>query len=115
MIILPLNSPELLLLRRVRDYAHKTANSYHAQRRGKNSTISILSKIPGIGVTKQNTLLDSFTNIESMATSSVEQLSNLPGIGIGLAEIILEYLKPWRQNIEIVGDTENPSHTVLIN
>ncbi len=115
MIILPLNSPELLLLRRVRDYAHKTANSYHAQRRGKNSTISILSKIPGIGVTKQNTLLDSFTNIESMANASVEQLSNLPGIGIGLAEIILDYLKPWRQNIEIVGDTENPSHTVLIN
>ena len=115
MVILPLNSPELLLLRRVRDYAHKTANSYHAQRRGKNSTISILSKIPGVGVTKQNTLIDSFNNIESMATASIEQLSNLPGIGVRLAEIILDYLKPWRQDMEIVGDTEAPSHTVLIN
>ena len=112
LIILPLNSPELLLLRRVRDYAHKTANSYHAQRRGKNSTISMLSKIPGIGVSKQNTLLDSFSSIESMANATVEQLSNLPGIGIRLAENILEYLKPWRQNNEILGDIESPPHTV---
>ena len=48
-IALPEDSKALLILRRIRDEAHRFAVSYHRQLRTKRSTLSALEEIPGIG------------------------------------------------------------------
>ena len=46
---LPLNSPGLLLLRKLRDEAHRFALTYHRKLREKKFGGSSLDEIPGIG------------------------------------------------------------------
>ena len=48
-VVLPLDSPCLLLLWRIRDEAHRFALTYHRNLRGRVTRSSILDEIPGIG------------------------------------------------------------------
>ena len=47
-VILRRESPELYLLQRVRDEAHRFANTYHRKLRGQAMTASVLDELPGV-------------------------------------------------------------------
>jgi excinuclease ABC subunit C len=47
------NSPELYVLARIRDEAHRFANTFHRDRRSKSTLRSELDAIPGIGATRR--------------------------------------------------------------
>ena len=51
------NSPELYVLARIRDEAHRFANTFHQSVRSKQTLRSELDAIPGIGVTRRQRLL----------------------------------------------------------
>ncbi|MGI8650686.1 MAG: excinuclease ABC subunit UvrC [Rubrobacter sp.] len=79
-VILERNSPELRLLQRVRDEAHRFANTYHKNVRGKAMTASVLDELPGVGPARKKKILDHFGTPDAFMNASVEELEEvLPG------------------------------------
>jgi len=74
------NSPELHLLQRVRDEAHRFANTYHRQVRGRVMTASVLDELPGVGPTRKKKILDHFGTPEAFLGASLEELESVPGL-----------------------------------
>src|SRR5207237_6670821 len=65
-IALRANSPELYVLARIRDAAHRFANTFHRDRRTKASLKSELDSIPGIGPTRRQRLLKHFGSVRAV-------------------------------------------------
>ncbi len=84
----------LLLLRRLRDEAHRFAVSYHRQQRGERMKRSRLSDIPGLGPKRVKELLGHFRSIDAIQLASPEQIAAAPGVGPALASQIWEYFHP---------------------
>lgn len=93
-IVLRNNHPALHLLQAIRDESHRTAVRYHRQRRRKRQFTSALDGIPGVGKNRRQALLKTFGGIAAIAAASPEQIAAVPGIGDGLAQTILEHLRP---------------------
>lgn len=91
-IILPKDSLSLILLKRVRDEAHRFAITYHRKRRKKETIKSILDEIPKVGEKKKKELIKHFGSVEKIASASIEDLTTVPGIGKKLAETIWHFL-----------------------
>jgi excinuclease ABC subunit C len=89
---LSLNSPALNLLQRLRDEAHRFANTYNADLRSKKIRESVLDDFPGLGATRRTALLAHFGSIERLRAASVDQLSAVPGLGPRLAADLHAYL-----------------------
>jgi excinuclease ABC subunit C len=90
---LPLQSPGLLLLRRLRDEAHRFALTYHRKIRDKRMHGSLLEEIPGVGPRRKRMLLRTFGSLEAIRRASVDDLASVPTMTRTLAEQIREYLK----------------------
>ncbi len=91
-IELPLNSPGLMLLRKLRDEAHRFALTYHRKLRDKKTTGSTLEEIPGIGPRRKRLLLRAFGSVEGIRRASVEEVAAVPTMTRGMAERVREYL-----------------------
>ncbi|MGB4735754.1 MAG: excinuclease ABC subunit UvrC [Bacillota bacterium] len=85
-IALPEDSKALLLLRRIRDEAHRFAVSYHRQLRTKRSMLSELEEIPGIGKKRLKALLTAFGSLKGVRAASVDEIAKVPGMNYKLAE-----------------------------
>ena len=79
-ILLDHDTPELQLLQRVRDEAHRFAITHHRQRRDAAMTTSILDDLPGIGAARKRTLLNHFGSPEAILAATREQLEQVPGL-----------------------------------
>jgi excinuclease ABC subunit C len=90
-IALRSNSPELYMLARIRDEAHRFANTFHRDRRSKASLRSELDIIPGIGATRRQRLLKHFGSVRAVRQASVEELAKAPGMNKKAAEAIVKY------------------------
>jgi len=89
-IVLPRRSQALYLVQRVRDEAHRFAITSHQKRRSRQSLVSRLESIPGVGPKRRKVLLKYFHNsIDAIKRASVEELCRVPGIHRSLAEAIL--------------------------
>lgn len=91
-VVLSKTSVSLILLRRIRDEAHRFAISYHRLRREKEGIRSVLDEIPGLGSVKKIELMKHFGSVKKLASVSKEDIMKVPGIGEKLAEKIWEYL-----------------------
>jgi excinuclease ABC subunit C len=93
---LPLQLPEdsgaLKLLQRIRDEAHRFANSFHSLLLKKRISESVLDEIPGVSESRKKALLETFGSVERIRKSSAEEISSVPGIGHRLGEQISQYL-----------------------
>ena len=89
---LPRNSPALHLIQRLRDEAHRFANSYHQKLRQRRIQESVLDEIDGLGEKKKVALLKHFGSIQRLRLAGVEPLANVPGIGPKLAAKLQEFL-----------------------
>jgi excinuclease ABC subunit C len=74
------DTPELQLLQRVRDEAHRFAITHHRIRRDKAMTESIMDDLPGIGPTRKRALLLHFGSPEAVLGATREQLEAVPGV-----------------------------------
>ncbi len=91
-ITLPLDSPGLQLLQRVRDEAHRFAISYHQGLRRRESLSSVLEEIPGIGAKRRRALLKRFGSLEGIREASLDDLSSVDGMNRSLASRVRESL-----------------------
>ena len=85
------NSPELYLLARIRDEAHRFANTFHRDRRSKATLRSELDAIPGIGPTRRQNLLKHFGSVQAIRTASIDDLAKAPGMTRKAAEAAVSY------------------------
>jgi excinuclease ABC subunit C len=93
---LPLRLPEdsgaLQLLQRIRDEAHRFANSYHQLLMKKRIAESILDECPGVSDNRKQALLAKFGSVERLRKASVEDIAAVDGISEKLAETIVRFL-----------------------
>lgn len=91
-IILPRTSQALYLVQRIRDEAHRFANTFQAQLRGKAQTRSLLDDIPGIGPKRRKALQLHFGSVTKMKAATQAEISQAPGMNEKLAEIVFDHL-----------------------
>ena len=93
---LPAQGQALLLLRQIRDEAHRFAITYHRRLRGERSLASSLDAVPGIGPKRRQALVTAFGSVERLAQSRVEEIARVPGISRELAEAVVRHLASAR-------------------
>lgn len=82
---------ELHLLSRVRDEAHRFANTFHRQRRSRMAMRSALDDVPGIGSVRKKQLLRHFGSLKAIKSASVDQLAGARGMSRKAAEAVFDY------------------------
>ena len=85
------NSPELYVLARIRDEAHRFANTFHRDRRSKATLRSELDVIPGIGASRRQRLLKHFGSVRSVRQASLDELARAPGMNRKTAQQVAGY------------------------
>jgi excinuclease ABC subunit C len=79
-LLLDHHTPELQLLQRVRDEAHRFALTHHRSRRDRAMTSSLLDELPGIGPARKRALLSHFGSPDAVLSASREELQAVPGL-----------------------------------
>jgi len=74
------DDPGLLLLRRVRDEAHRFALTFHRSKRGAQTRLSLLDQLPGIGEKRKRAILLHFGSPERFLEASREEIESVPGL-----------------------------------
>ncbi|NDE38516.1 MAG: excinuclease ABC subunit UvrC, partial [Synechococcaceae bacterium WBA_2_066] len=91
----------VVLLRRLRDEAHRFAVGFHRQQRGERMKRSRLSDIPGLGAKRIKDLLAHFRSIDAIQLATPDQLGSCPGVGAALANQIHSFFHPSNDDVEI--------------
>ena len=86
------SSPSLILLKQIRDEAHRFAITYNRKVRSKRTIKSELDNIPGIGPAKSRALLKKFGSVSRIKAATPEELAEVPGVNMKLANSILSEL-----------------------
>jgi len=82
-IDVPRGSEALFMLQVIRDEAHRFANTFHRQLRGKRMKVSGLDGIAGLGAARKEKLMQVFGSMKSLREASVEEIlaqSGLPQV-----------------------------------
>jgi excinuclease ABC subunit C len=90
---LPIDSGALRLLQRIRDEAHRFANTYHQLLMKKRVGESILDDCPGVSQNRKSLLLRKFGSVNRLRKASVEEIAATEGIGSKLAEDVHRFLQ----------------------
>lgn len=88
---LPKDSPLFLLLRAVRDEAHRFVITYHRAVRAKQMTASILDEIEGIGPNRKRALIQHFGSVRAIMDADLNALLHVPDLGKTTAKKIYAY------------------------
>jgi excinuclease ABC subunit C len=72
-------SPELLLIQRIRDEAHRFAITFHRQQRKTRDLRSELDAVPGIGPRRRKALLTTFGSLAGVRRAAREDLARVVG------------------------------------
>lgn len=91
-ILIPHDRGALKLLQRIRDEAHRFANSYNALLYRKRMRESLLDDCPGISPNKKRLLLEKFGSVARIKAATAEDLATLRGISKKSATLLLEFL-----------------------
>jgi len=86
-----INQKGVILLRKIRDEAHRFAVSFHRTKRSKRMKRSQLNEIPGIGPSRIRDLLDHFKSIDAIRIARKDQLLQVKGLGKNSADEIYNY------------------------
>ena len=91
-LVLAHDTPELQLLQRVRDEAHRFAITHHRQRRDRGMTESVLDGLPGVGPKRKRALLQALRLARPVLAASREALEAVPGLPSKTARDLYAYL-----------------------
>ena len=83
-------SPGLILLRRIRDEAHRFAITFQRQKRNKDMVLSVFSQIPGMGKKRLEKLFQIFDGPEAIAKLTPEVINGETGIPLKIGKEIVK-------------------------
>ncbi len=89
---LPRNSPEMYLVQRIRDEAHRFAIGYQRHLRSRAMTHSRLEDVPGVGMKRRQALLKHFHSIDAIRNANIDEIAAVPGMTRQVAQRIKEML-----------------------
>ncbi|AOR76144.1 excinuclease ABC subunit UvrC [Novosphingobium resinovorum] len=92
--MLPVNSPVLFHLQRLRDEVHRFVIGAHRAKRSRAITASPLDEIPGIGPARKRALLLHFGTAGKVRAASLEDLRRAPGVSVAVAQTIYDFYHP---------------------
>ena len=73
----PRGSDALFMLQRIRDEAHRFANTFHRELRGKRMTASSLDGIAGLGEARKKKLVQTMGGVNAVKRASLDELKAL--------------------------------------
>jgi excinuclease ABC subunit C len=76
-IRIPRGSESLFLLQRIRDEAHRFANTFHRESRSKRMVASSLEGIDGLGEARAKRLLKEMGTVKAIKSASMDELASL--------------------------------------
>ena len=86
-------SPGLILLRQIRDEAHRFAIEFQRKKRKKSITKSVFLKIKGVGIKKSQFLLSEYRDMRVIAGLEVDKLAKDLNVPVATAIEIIEIAK----------------------
>ena len=89
--MLPVNSPVLFYLQRLRDEVHRYAIGAHRAKRSKAITASPLDEVPGIGPARKKALLMHFGTARAVRDASLQDLKRAPGVSEAVAQAVHDF------------------------
>jgi excinuclease ABC subunit C len=81
-------SEALFMLQRIRDEAHRFANTYHRERRSKRMTSSSLDGVPGLGEARTKKLVKAMGGVNAVKRADLDDLKALSFLPDAVAEAI---------------------------
>jgi len=91
-IDVPRGSEALFMLQVIRDEAHRFANSFHRQLRGKRMKVSGLDGIAGLGAARKEKLMQVFGSVQSLQKVSIEELRSQSGLPEVVVQAVFDAL-----------------------
>ncbi len=85
---IPRGSEALFMLQRIRDEAHRFANTFHRERRSKRMTTSALDGIPGLGEVRQKKLVKALGGVNAVKRADLDELKGLSFLPDSVAEAV---------------------------
>ncbi len=92
--MLPVNSPLLFHLQRLRDEVHRFAIGAHRDKRSRAISASPLDEIPGIGPARKRALLLHFGTASRVRAAALEDLQRAPGVSAAVAQAVYDFYHP---------------------
>jgi excinuclease ABC subunit C len=86
----PRGSEALFMLQRVRDEAHRFANTFHGQRRSKRMVASSLDGIAGLGEARKKQLVKAMGGVNAVKRATLEELQALSFLPDAVAQAIYD-------------------------
>lgn len=83
-------SEALFMLQRIRDEAHRFANSFHRERRSKRMTTSSLDGIPGLGPARRDRLVKALGGVRAVKAADLESLQALSFLPDAVAHAVFD-------------------------
>ncbi|MEY3617414.1 MAG: UvrABC system protein [Actinomycetota bacterium] len=90
----PRGSEALFMLQRIRDEAHRFANTFHREVRGKRMVASALDDIDGLGEARKKKLIKTFGGVNAVKKASLEELTALSWLPEAVARNVFEKFHP---------------------
>ncbi len=91
---IPRGSEALFMLQRIRDEAHRFANTFHRERRSKRMTASSLDGIPGLGAVRTQKLVKAMGGVNAVKRAELHELKALTFLPDTVAEAIHSKFHP---------------------
>ncbi len=92
--MLPVNSPVLFHLQRLRDEVHRFVIGAHREKRSRAITASPLDEIPGVGPARKRALLLHFGTASRVRAASLDDLMRAPGVSEAVARAVYDFYHP---------------------
>jgi len=101
---IPRGSEALFMLQRIRDEAHRFANTFHAERRSKRMTVSALDGVPGLGETRRKRLLKEMGGVGRIKRASRDELRALPWLPKAVADAVHDRFHAVPVSVDLTVD-----------
>lgn len=89
---LPEGSAALKVLQAVRDETHRFATTLNQQQRSRDATFTLLESIDGVGPARSKRIMQTFGTLDTLLSSSKEEIARLAKVPLPVAERILKTL-----------------------
>jgi len=93
-VAIPRGSEALFMLQRIRDEAHRFANTFHRERRSKRMTTSSLDGIAGLGEARRKKLLKAMGGVNAVKSAERDELRSLSFLPDAVADAVYSKFHP---------------------